>query len=244
MRTNDSRQFLVLAAVAGLIGGGTLQAATFDVANTADAGSFGTITGQGFSAVSTSGDPGVANGTPVFLNDFRFFKGTEGAASASDLSLVVFNTAYPDLNTAASAVASVVGVSTNTIVGGTTFASGDALVFTFDGLALTYGSTYSVGLFSGVPGTATAVQISALTANYSESSPGTFTPTTNFGGADNFSAAAYFGVNANGFYGAYSGAGDSNFVAALTTEVPEPAVAGLGLIAAALLGRRRTGRSA
>jgi hypothetical protein len=236
MRLIDSKKIaaaVVLTSVCGV----TAHAATFNVSNTENTNQAGTIRGQGFQATSTSGDPGVTGGTPVFLQQFRFLKA--GAVNATNVSLVVFNVPYPDLDVAATN-GSIVGTSTNVITDTSTLATDAPIVFDFANLALTYGSNYSVGLFNGAVSTANSVGITVRTADYAEATPGAgFTPVTNYGGLDNFSASAYGGVNGDGFYTAYGRAGDSNFVATLTTEVPEPtalAVFGLGL---GVLARRR-----
>lgn len=229
------------AATALLALSGLSQAATFTVANNTNAGSYGVVTGQGFSAVATDSSTPTTTGATVYLTQFQFFKADPAAAdSGSNFSLVVFNTAYPNLGDATATAAAKVGTSTNSISSTAGYTSGQAVTFNFDSLPLVYGNTYSVGLFSGAPSSSTAVTISALTANYENDGTGNYFPTTNYGGTDNYQAAAYGGVT-GGYYSAYSHAGDTNFYATLsTTPAPEPAtLACLAIGGAGMVMRRR-----
>lgn len=219
------------------------RAAEFNIANTADAGSWSLITAQSFSATSTSGDTGSATGDTVYLTNFQFFQGDPTVAIPADTRLVILNSAYPDFSAGASTTGSyIVGISSNTLTAGSTFASGAPLSFDFDTLPLTYGSTYAAGLFSVSGTTLTPVQLSALTANYAENPPGsgTYLPVTNYGGLDNYNAAADYNVASSGYYSAFSRGGDSNFFATLNTgaAVPEPTLT-LPLLLLPLLRPRR-----
>ena len=196
-----------------------------------DGGSWNTVYAQGFStSLGANPSQGLANGDPVSLTQFQFFKsGT--ADSAANIQLAIFNTMYPDTTTLSTSSASFVGLSANTIADTASLATGDAITFSFDNLQLSYGSDYSA-IFVNVSGsTLTPVLVSALTANYVDVGGGDYHPASNYGTESDYQYTTSNFINA-GYFSAFSYAGDANFMATLM-PVPEPAtwsVLGLGIL--------------
>lgn len=205
-------------------------------------GSWNTVYAQGFStSLGATPPPGAATGDPVSLTQFQFFK-SGNADSASNVRLAIFNTMYPNtvgLNTSSS---SFVGLSANTLSSTAPLSTGDAITFVFNNLPLVYGNDYSA-VFVNVSGNSlTPVLVSALTANYALQGDGFFHPTANYGTENQFQYTTSNFIQPNGFFSAFSYAGDANFNATFTT-VPEPsalALIGVG-ITALIAHRRRTG---
>lgn len=199
-----------------------------------DGGTWNTVYTQGFNtSLGATPDPGVANGTPVELSKFEFFKsGT--ADTATDVRLAILNNIFVDMTGGLTASNSaVVGLSTNTIASTAGIAQGEPIAFDFANLPLAYGNNYAavfvnVGADSGDGATLTPVRVSALTANYVDVGGGSFEPVPNYGGNDNFLLATSNFIN-NGFFSTFSFAGDANFRATLSV-VPEPGALLLALI--------------
>lgn len=240
------RSFVPVFGVSLLVAAAAVPAATFTTSNTADAGSYGVLTAQGFSpSLAANPDPGLASGSTVYLQQFQFYKADPNVAdSAGNIELVILNGAYPLLTGLTTTSAAVVGISSNVIASTTGQASGSAISFDFANLALSYGGTYAAGLFTQSGTSLTPVTISALTANYvldtsGDADNGQYIPVTNYGGLDNYTYNADGGVS-GGYYSAYSHGGDANFYATLsTTATPEPALAGALVIGGLALKRRR-----
>lgn len=234
--------FTLVVFAGGLATAANVRAAEFTTSYT-DGGSWGTIYAQGFApAMSPTPAPGVASGETVYLDRFEFYK-SGNPDSATDVRLVILNNFYANLQGLNTTSSSVVGLSTNTIASTAPIATGGAIAFEFDDLALTYGSDYgAVFVNVGPNGELTPVLVSALTANYADIGGGDWHPQSNYGTEDQFQYAVSNWINTNEFgqfFQPYSYAGDANFVATLNTVVPEPAMLGvLGVAAVALLRRR------
>ena len=177
----------------------------------------------------------------MYLNSFDFFKsGT--ADGLSNIKVVIINNIFGDLTGLTTNSGLVVGVSNNTIASTAALAVGDPETFTFNSLPLTYGNDYAaVAANIDGSGNITPVRISALTANYAETPPGSgsFHPQTNYGTESQFTYATSNFITTNqfgSFFNTFSFAGDANFRATLQT-VPEPAAVTLMLAGAALFGR-------
>jgi hypothetical protein len=201
-------------------------------------GSWNTIFAQGFSAsLGATPNPGLANGSPVALTQFQFFK-SGNSDSAANIQLAIFNTMYPytvGLNTSSAAF---IGLSANTIASTASLNNGDAITFTFNNLPLTYGNDYSAVFVNvGGGGSLTPVLVSALTANYSDIGGGDFHPTANYGTESQYQYTTSNFIQGNGYFSAFNYAGDANFAASFTT-VPEPGSCALLGLAGLLFFKR------
>jgi hypothetical protein len=220
-------------------------AAPYTVAYT-DGGTWQTLYAQGFStSLGANPNPALANGTPVYLNQFQFFKsGTPD--TAANIQLAIFNTMYPNLNGLTTQSSSFVGLSNNTVLSTAGINTGDPITFTFNSLPLVYSTAspqgdYSavfvnVGVDVGSGAPLAPVRVSALAANYAETPPGSgsFHPVTNYGTESQFQYTTSNFINGS-FFSAFSFAGDANFKATIDT-VPEPCTMVLGLSGIGLLG--------
>lgn len=225
----------LLPAVAAFGLASTASAAVF-TNSYLDGGTWNTVYVQGFSpSVAPSPNPGSAAGDTVFLNNFEFFK-SGNADSASNIRLAILNNIFVNMSGGlTTSNAAFVGLSSNTVASTSGLAVGDSIGFTFNNLALTYGSDYAA-VFVNVSGnTLTPVLVSALTADYVSG-----VPESNYGTNSQFVYAVSNFIDANGFFSTFSSAGDANFRATLNTVVPEPTTLGaLGVAGMALISRRR-----
>ena len=244
MSLRFSCTILSLAGASVLLAGSSARADIPFTTGVTVGGTWQTLYVQGFSpSITPSPDPGAAAGDTVYLNQFQFYKsGT--ADSASNIQLAIFNTMYPNLSGLATSTSGFVGLSTNTIASTASLNLGDPETFTFNNLPLTYGSSYgaifvNVGTDTGNGAPLTPVQVSALAEDYVESpvGSGTYIPSPNYGGLDNYSYATSNFINGN-YFSAFSHAGDALFTASLTA-VPEPASLGLIVLGGLALKRRR-----
>jgi len=238
-----------LAAIMGAVATTLASAAQFNVSYL-DGGSWNTVFAQGFSpSVSPNPNPGVATGSTVYLNSFEFFK-SGNADSASNIQLAILNNMFADLTGLSTSHSAFVGLSTNTVSSTAPVATGSPITFNFASLPLTYANNYAAVFVNvGPGGQLTPVRVSALTANYAETPPGSgsFHPTTNYGTESEFQFATSNFITTNQFgqfFNTFSFAGDANFNATLNT-VPEPSaiivsMCGMALVAVA---RRRLNRS-
>ena len=90
-------------------------------------------------------NPGLANGTPVYLSQFQFFK-SGNADTASNIQLAILNNIFPSnptVNNLTTSSAPVVGLSNNTIASTAPIATGSPITFTFNNLPLVYGNDYA-----------------------------------------------------------------------------------------------------
>jgi hypothetical protein len=211
-----------------------------------DGGTWNTVYAQGFSpSVSPSPNPGLSSGATAYLNSFEFFK-SGNADAASNIQLAILNNLFADLTGLSTSHPAFVGLSSNAVASTAPVATGDPIAFTFGSLPLTYGNSYAAVFVNAGPGGAlTPVRVSALTANYSETPPGSgsFHPTTNYGTENEFQFATSNFITTNQFgmfFSTFSFAGDANFRATLNT-VPEPtaAVMALSAVVSAAAARRR-----
>jgi hypothetical protein len=211
-----------------------------------DGGNWNTVYVQGFNtSLGASPDPGVANGSPVTLSKFEFFKsGTPD--SASNVQVAILNNIFVDMSGGLTTNNSAfVGLSTNTVASTAGIATGDPIAFDFADLPLTYGANYAavlvnVGTDTGSGTPLAPVLVSALTATYDDVGGGVFEPVPNYGGNNDFNLATSNFISA-GFFNTFSFAGDANFRATLSA-VPEPSALLLGLAVfggAGFVGRRR-----
>jgi len=217
-----------------------------------DGGNWQTLYVQGFNtSLGATPNPGLSNGSPVYLSKFEFFKsGT--ADTASNIRLAILNNIFPsspNVSNMTSTSPTVVGLSTNTIASTAGIATGDPIAFDFGSLPLSYGSDYAavfvnVGTDVGNGAPLTPVRVSALAANYVDVGGGDFHPATNYGTESQFNYATSNFIN-GGFFNTFSYAGDANFRATIQT-VPEPAAVTLVLCGTALLAScfRRTRNAA
>jgi hypothetical protein len=203
-----------------------------------DGGSWGEsgLYAQGFNPfVDAEPIPGIAEGEPVYLTNFRFFK-SGLADSASNIRLAIVNNIFLNLQgLTADPVASpaFVGISTNAISSTASLATGDPFDFQFNGLPLMFGefdNYAAIFVNVGPANELTPVLVSTLRANYVETPPGsgTFLPQTNYGDIDplaplndrlacsNFTHSDDFGR----FFDVFFGYADANFVATFSTTPP------------------------
>lgn len=200
-------------------------ASTFTTSNLNDAGTWNTIYAQGFSpSINSMPDPGLSGIDSVTLQSFAFFKSGFGD-TASDIQLAILDTFYYDFNTTLTTVSTeLVGLSDNVIASTASIATGDPILFNFTGVSLAYGQDYgAVYVSDDGSGNLTPVTVSSLTANYTESSPGNFTPMTNYGTESEFQYTTSGFISGSGFFSGFGAAGDSKFEAVIaSTPVPEP----------------------
>lgn len=204
-----------------------------------DGGSWNTVYTQGFStSLGATPDPGVANGSPVKLSKFEFFK-SGNADGMSNIRLAILNDIFPGSPTVdamTSTSPTVVGLSTNMVASTAGIATGDPIAFDFANLPLVYGNYYAavfvnVGADVGSGAPLTPIRVSALTANYVDVGGGVFQPSTNYGANDDFRLATSNFIS-GGFFNTFSYGGDANFRATLNA-VPEPGTGCLALLLAA-----------
>ena len=218
-------------------------ASTFSVSYT-DGGSWSTIYAQGFSpSVEPSPDLGLSSGDIVNLDEFDFFK-SGNADGSTNIQLAILNTMWYDFNTPlTTSSSSLVGLSTNTLADTAGIATGDPVAFLFDSLPLWYGGNYAaVAVTDDGLGNLTPVKVSALTADYVETSEGSgvWAPELNYGGDSVYDYAVSDYID-GGYFSTYSYAADANFVASLSV-VPEPGtllLALCGVLVVGCAGRRR-----
>ena len=247
-RTPGVRSAVATAAalLIGVAAAATSADAAPFVTEYTDGGSWNTVYAQGFDpSVSPNPNPGVTNGTTVYLNQFEFFKsGT--ADSAANVRLAILDNLYANLQGLTTSSGSVVGLSSNTIVSTAPLATGAPITFAFDSLPLTYGGEYgAVFVNVGPGGELTPVRVSALTANYQDVGGGDFRPVTNYGTENQFQYATSNFISTNefgSFFSAFSYAGDANFRATLDTQVPEPTFLGVAAVGAVAVTLRRRSR--
>lgn len=242
---NSIKSRAALALLMGAALAGTSTAAPFNVAYL-DGGSWNTVYAQGFSpATSPSPNPGLAAGDVVYLDSFAFYK-SGNADSAANIRLAILSNLFADLTGLSTSHSALVGLSTNAVASTGPLGPGEAIAFDFANLPLTYGNNYAAVFVNvGGGGELTPVLVSALTANYAETPPGSgsYHPSSNYGTENDFQLATsnfivtdQFGQ----FFNTFTFAGDANFSAALNT-VPEPSSIGLaaGGLAIVAAGRRR-----
>jgi hypothetical protein len=234
---------LILLTTVFCISGTSASADRFTVSYL-DGSSWNTVFAQGFSpSVGPNPSPGLGAGDTAYLREFEFFK-SGNTDTASLIQLAIINNIFGDLTGLSTSSALFVGLSSNTIASTALMATGDPIAFDFNNLPLTYGNNYAAVFVNvGLNGELTPIRVSALTADYVETPPGSgsFHPETNYGTESQFIYATsnFITVNQFGrFFNTFSFAGDANFRATLNT-VPEPAGMLLGAIGLAVLPLRR-----
>jgi PEP-CTERM motif len=201
-------------------------------------GTWNTVFAQGFStSLGATPAPGAANGDTVNLTQFQFFK-SGNADTAANFQLAIFNTLFPNTTGLTTANSAFVGLSANVVASTSALAVGAPITFTFNNLPLTFGNDYSAYFVNVSGNSLTPVLVSALTADYAATPPGstTFVPVQQYGTTSQFQYATGSTIN-SGFLSDFSDAGDAMFTASITT-VPEPSTYALmGLGAAMIIGR-------
>ena len=213
---------VILMAVGGvpLLAPGAAWGDPFMVSYT-DGGSWSTVYAQGFSpSLAPNPNPSLGAGDTVYLDEFRFFK-SGNTDSASNIRLLILSSYFTNLQGLNSSWSVVSGLSTNTVASTGGLATGDAIVFDFDNLPLTYGNNYAAVFVNvGTGGELTPVQVSALVTNYTEVTPGDWHPATNYGGESgsywNYATSNFINTDAFGsFFNTWSYGGDANFSGSL-----------------------------
>ncbi|HEY2759610.1 MAG TPA: PEP-CTERM sorting domain-containing protein [Pirellulales bacterium] len=197
-----------------------------------DGGVWNTVFVQGFSpSISPTPDLGLSFTDNVSLEKFQFFKSgnadTIGTASGpASVQLVIVNNIFADLTNLSTSSSFVVGLSSNSISSTANIATGAPITFTFNALQLQDGNNYAAIVVSNNNGALTPVQISALTANYTntgvDNGDGLFHPTTNYGSESQYVYSTSNFINSNSFgmfFNSFSYAGDANFVATMNHVV-------------------------
>jgi hypothetical protein len=218
-------------------------------------GNWNAIYAQGFSAGTNtsingvSADPGLTNGSTVYLQQFDFWRsgrtsvnddGSGGTLPAlNNVRLAIVNNIFLNLSTFTTSSPELVALSTNTItnipVSGNT--SGNPLVFAFNNAPLTYGpaavenASYDyAAIFVNVSGTTiTPVRVPAIIVNYAQdpNNSSNYIPEHNYGDAttdyynavSNYINGSYF-ATFNGYYA------DADFSANLSSTTLAPVVHG------------------
>ena len=198
-----------------------------------DGGVWNTVFVQGFSpSISPNPDLGLSFTDNISLEKFQFFKsgnadtiGTTGGPAS--VQLVILNNIFGDLTNLSTSSPLVVGLSSNSISSTANIATGAPITFTFNALQLQYGTNYAAVVVSNNNGTLTPVQISALTANYTntgvDNGDGLYHPNTNYGSESQYTYSTSNFINSNTFgmfFNSFSYAGDANFVATMNKIIP------------------------
>lgn len=142
------------------------------------------IYGQGFSpAINASPNLGLSSSDIVTLEQFTFYKDSR-SDFASNIKLVIVNDFALDLSGLTLSSPEVVGISSNILSSTSGLTEGSPYTFDFDNLALEFGADYgAIFVNDDGFGNLTPIKVSALTADYQESSPGSgvWVPVTNYG---------------------------------------------------------------
>ena len=181
------------------------------------------IFGQGFSPALDPSQVGHLAMDTVGLDRFSFFK--DGHLDGqSDIKLAILDDKFMDLDGLTTSSSGVVGISTNTIASTVGLAVGDEYTFYFDGLELNYIGDYAaVFVNEDASGNLTPIKVSALTADYSETFPGSgvFEPSSNYGEQGDFQYAASSELDMPGvgsFLTSFADGGDAKFKAVFDTD--------------------------
>ena len=184
------------------------------------------IYGQGFSpAVGATPNPNHPGTEVVRLDHFTFFK-DGNTDTASNIKLAIIDDFFMDLSNLSANSPELIGLSTNMIASTSGLSVGDAYSFDFDHLQLEFGADYAAIFVSDDgQGNLTPVKVSALTANYAETSPGSgvWLPTSNYGATANFQHATGNSINSNqfgSFLASFAAGGDAKFKAVFDTRAP------------------------
>lgn len=177
------------------------------------------IYGQGFTPdLDALPDPGLTDTDLVGLDRFTFFK--DGYVdSASNVKLAIVNNFYANIAALTTSSPEFVGLSTNTLASTGSLSVGDAYSFDFSSLQLEYGADYgAIFVNDDGLGNLTPVKVSALTADYVETSPGSgiYAPTANYGTNTDFQYGTSSFINSTiggDFLAGFSDAGDAKFEA-------------------------------
>ncbi len=189
------------------------------------------IYGQGFSpSIDTNPTQNHTASELVSLSTITFFKDANND-NASEIKLAIFDNFYLDLNDLSTERSEFIGISTNTISSTTTLSEGEFYTFDFSDLQLEYGSDYGA-LFVNEDenGNLIPIKVSALTANYEETSPGsgTYAPTSNYGTSSDYQYATSNYINdspVGKFLSGFTSGGDARFIAEFDAHL-EPILAG------------------
>ena len=175
-------QKVLLAAVAAMTLAASASPAfaiSFTTSYTAG-GTWRTVYAQGFRAnVTPTPDPGHAPTDTVLLDRFQFFKGGT-VDTATNIQLVIVSNIFLDITpgqftTNTTTTPSFVGLSTNTIAGTASIATGGAITFNFNHLPLNYAffdaqqnfpANYAAIFVNNNNGVLTPVLVSTLGVNY------------------------------------------------------------------------------
>ena len=193
-----------------------VAANTFTTSYT-DGGTWNTVYAQGFSpSLNPTPALGFALDDIVHLDRLQFFKsGMQDEAEAIQLAILdnIFYNFFTLLTTDSPEL---VGLSSNVIANTSALETGDAITFAFDSLPLTYGDAYgAVFVEQDANGILSPMTVSALTADYIETEPGSgvWVPITNYGTEEEFQFSTTNWVGDEGFFRSFEFAGDANFVA-------------------------------
>ncbi len=195
----------------------------FETANTLNANTWAGseldpgIYGQGFSPSLMPSQAGHIAADKVGLDQISFFKDGNDDGQ-TDIKLVIVRDLFMDLNGLTTSTEGVVGISSNAV---TTdgLAVNDEYSFSFDNLQLNYIDDYgAIFVNDDGLGNLTPIKVSALIADYEETSPGSgiFVPTTNYGTETDaqFSASSLLNSVVEGdFLSALDAGGDAKFKA-------------------------------
>lgn len=210
--------------------GVTSWAAPF-TASYSDGSTWNTIYAQGFNAFVNDGLSEPLNfGDPVPLSRFEFYK-SGNTDSAANIRLAIITPFFANIQGLTTTSDAFVGLSSNTITNTANLNTGDAMRFDFDDLPLVFGDYYGA-VFVNVDelGNVTPVLVSALTADYVETSPGseTYVPESNYdfdpGNPTDYNTSVSNFITENEFghfFFGFDGAGDANFTAYFDFEFPD-----------------------
>jgi hypothetical protein len=181
------------------------------------------IFAQGFSPMlGATPNPGLTAGDLVPLDRFEVYKaGFED--SSTNIQCVILSNIYMDLATLTTSSPELVGTSSNTVATTLGLTEGQAIQFNFDSLMLTYGNDYAaIFVNEELNGDLTPVRVSAWTADYVETSPGsgTYVPESNYGTNTQYQYTTSNFINVQDiggiifeYFTAFGDAGDADFTA-------------------------------
>ncbi|MBX3425268.1 MAG: hypothetical protein KF688_06275 [Pirellulales bacterium] len=182
MRILRAAQAATIGAVL-LVAGEATRGQTPFTSSFTTGSNWNTIYAQGFSPMeNASPDPGLSPTDLVALDAFQFYK-SGNVDSAANIQLAIVSNYFLNLDELTTLSTELVGLSTNTIASTASIAMGDPIAFQFSSIELTFGDDYAAIFVTRSGDSLIPVQVSAMIADYAETSPGSgvWAPTADYG---------------------------------------------------------------